>query len=186
MDDEIFQDQPDGGSEPLVDRLFGLLWWQLRAQAREQLARERKGHTLQPTDLVNELFLKLRRSGLPAPLTRERFLGLAAYTMRRLLVDHARRKRRVKRGPGLLVPDADLDRLAAAAEQDMTGLDALTRSLEASAPRAAQVLYYHVMAGYSFEEIADQLEISARTVYREWRFARAFVARELLLEDEAD
>lgn len=163
-------------SEEALDAVFINLWSELRAVARAQLSREQPGHTLQPTALVNELYLKLKRSPNQQWDSQNDFLYVAAWAMKRLLVDHARRKSTLKRG-------GDQNSLPAQGiSPDTEGLMVFTQLLErlqALSGRQARIFEYHVLAGLTFQEIADQFEVSERTIYRDWTSARAWLAREL-------
>ncbi len=174
-----------------AEELLPLVYAQLHAMARSRMRRERAGHTLQATALVHEAYMKLLEvdGGAPAFANRSRFFLAAAEAMRRILIDHARKRRTAKRGGGAVrislddlhadpsAPSpgmADADRLVALGES----LDVL----EAEDPRAAEVVKLRYFAGLSAEETAQALEISERTVHREWAYARARLLE--LLEEQ--
>jgi RNA polymerase sigma-70 factor (ECF subfamily) len=168
------------GDAPAHERLVGLVYDELRRIAGNHLRRERPGHSLQPTALVHEAYLRLLGQERVEWQGREHFLGVAAQMMRRVLVDHARRRGRVKRGgapPKISLSEAE--RLNPAAMVDFSALDeALTAlgSLDAQKSRVVELRYF---GGLSIEETARVLQVSTATVERDWRFARAFLHREL-------
>ncbi len=169
------------GDAAALDRLVPLLYGELHALARRQLRDERTGHTLNPTALVNEAYLKLARQREVRAEDRGQFLAVAATTMRRLLVDYARARKRLKRGGG--VPDLALDDvLPFLTEQDADELlaldEALTR-LAALDPRASQIVHHRFFGGLSLEETADVLAVSAKTVQRAWSAAQAWLRKEV-------
>ncbi len=177
-----------GAEEHLSGRaaLLEEVYEQLRAIAQNRLADESPGHTLQATALVHEAWLKLCQRHSVMSLDRRRFVLAAAEAMRRVLIDHARSRDRVKRGGGepvqQLAPDAG-DVLDLAAETDPERIVALDRAvcrLEKEHPQAAGVVKLRFFAGLSVADTAECLEISDRTVKRLWRFARAWLFQALL------
>ncbi len=172
-----------GGDASARDRLVALLYGELRVLARRQLRAERPGHTLQTTALVNELYLKLLGEHHPAFAGRAHFLGVAAHVMRRILVDHARRKRAAKRAAGRRVEVTDLGDLAVPAHEarvdDVLALDAALAALEELEPRAAQLVELRHYGGLTWDECAEVLAISPATAKRDWTVARAFLLEEL-------
>ena len=168
------------GDETAVDRLIPLIYAELHGIANRQMRGEREGHTLQPTALVHEAFLKLvdQRAGWQ---NRAQFFGVAAQVMRRVLVDHARRHRAQKRGgSGVQVT---LDDVAAdvggPAILDLVLLDDALNKLASLDSRQAKVIELRFFAGLSVEETAEALGSSPATVKRDWRFAKAWHKREL-------
>jgi RNA polymerase sigma factor (TIGR02999 family) len=166
---------------PLSDTVYR----QLRAVAQKKLASQRAGHTLQPTALVNEAWLKLRNH-FDAPEPTPEFFKTAAEAMRQVLVDHARRRNRQKRGGGMKRAGVEVEEVA---EADAGGgsldfdrilrlNDAVTR-IEQLDAQAAAVVKLRFFAGLTVEETASALDISERSVKRDWSFARAWLAREL-------
>ena len=153
----------------------------LRAIARRKIAQERPGHTLQATALVHEAFMRMSESG-PRP-EEPRFYWAAAEAMRRILIEHARAKKAVKRGGNVARADwtafdaADLSGVEN--PEDFEALDGAILRLQEKDPRAADVVRLRFYAGLSVEETAAALGISPRTVKREWTYARAWLAREL-------
>jgi RNA polymerase sigma factor (TIGR02999 family) len=164
------------GDRGARDRLMPLVYPELRRRARACLRRERPGHTLQPTALVNEAYLRLVRQDRAAWQNRAQFFAVAARVMRRILVDHARAARMAKR-PGRLVKVTLDERLGAVAGPDVDVLaldEALTR-LATFDPRKSEVAELRFFSGLSAEEAAQVLGISVATIEREWRAARAWL-----------
>ncbi|MGZ5445830.1 MAG: sigma-70 family RNA polymerase sigma factor [Thermoanaerobaculia bacterium] len=169
-----------GGRQEARDELLGLVYEPLRAIASRHLHREREGHTLQPTALVNELYLKLVGQRSVAWNDRAHFFAVAAQVMRRILVDHARRKKSDKRG-GDMIPvtiGAVLD-LPAAENIDVVALDVALEHLEKIFPQQARVVELRFYAGLTIDETAAVLGVSPATISREWTMARAWLRREL-------
>ena len=174
------------GEDAALDRLTPLVYDELRRRARAYIRHETPGHTLQPTALVNEAFLHLVDAGDVDWHDRAHFFAVAARIMRRILVDAARARGTLKRGGGAErsahFPAVDLDGLPAVASDLAEQLCALDDALEALAkmdPRRAQVVDLRYFGGLTIEETAQVLDISAQTVMRDWKLARAWLAREL-------
>jgi len=163
--------------------LFPLIYGELRRVARRYLGRERKNHTLQPTALVHEAWMKLQNDHGVEWQGRTHGLALAAQAMRRLLVDHGRHQKRQKRGGG--EQNVVLDELIKAAStsevpiEDLLTLERALARLESIDPRAAQVVALRFFSGLSVPEVAEHLGLSARTVESDWTHARAWLKREL-------
>jgi RNA polymerase sigma factor (TIGR02999 family) len=156
--------------------------------AEGKLRGERPGHTLQPTALVNEVYLRLFFRPGTRLEDRAHFFGAAARAMRQILVDHARHVGRIRRGGDLRrqpsdAIDAAVDAAADPADLDFEALDAALTRLEAHDPRAAKVVELRFFAGLSVADTARALEISERTVAREWNVARAWLARRMTTFD---
>lgn len=169
-----------GGRQEARDELLGLVYEPLRAIASRHLHRERDNHTLQPTALVNELYLKLVGQRSVAWNDRAHFFAVAAQVMRRILVDHARRKKSDKRG-GDMIPvtiGAALD-LAAAEDFDVVALDVALENLEKIFPQQSRIVELRFYGGLTIDETAEVLGVSAATISREWTMARAWLRREL-------
>jgi RNA polymerase sigma factor (TIGR02999 family) len=168
------------GDESARDRLVPLVYGELRRLAGGFLRRERAGHTLQPTALVNEALLRLfQQRNVPAE-GRQQFFGLIAQLMRRVLVDHARKRHAAKRGGPATYVTLD-ERLEHAATPNLVVLDvdrALGR-LEAMDERQARIVELRVFGGFEVDDVATALDISPATVKREWRSALAWLHREL-------
>ena len=156
------------------------LYRELRGLAAAQLRRERPGHTLQPTALVHEAFLRLRQQRNADGADRPTLLAIAARQMRQLLVDHARGRRRLKRGGGGERFTLDARDLAAdAPAADVLDLhEALDRLADLN-PRQSEVVTLRFFGGLTAAEAAETLDVSVRTVEGDWAFARAWLRREL-------
>jgi RNA polymerase sigma factor (TIGR02999 family) len=162
------------------DSLLPLVYMELRRRARSYLRRERPDHTLQPTALVHEAYLKLAGQDRAAWKNRAQFFGVAAQMMRRILVDHARERQSAKR-PGSAVRVALDDQMGAAEQRDcdVLQLDEALTELAALDPRQGQIVEFRYFAGMSESEVADVLSVSRSTVTREWQMARAWLYRRL-------
>ena len=160
--------------------LFPVVYGQLRELARQQMSAERAGHTLQPTALVHEAWLRLGGSDSVTWQGRAHFFGSAAEAMRRILVDHARGRNAQKRDGAFTRLPLDAVELAAADDpwQVLTLDEALTR-LEARDERLAKVVRLRFWAGLGEREVAEILQVSERTVRNDWALARAWLARDL-------
>lgn len=173
----------DGNPEALHE-LMPLVGSDLRSMAQRYMSKESARHVLQPTALVNELFVRLHGRRTVDLKNRAHFFGFAAQTMRIILVDHARRRDRKKRGGGEAV-EVPLSGLDIAAESwdgpdiEILALHQVLDRLEAIDPRTANVVKLRYFVGMSVEETSAALEISPATVKREWRFARLWLFREL-------
>lgn len=166
------------GSPDALERLMDRVYVDLRKIAQNQFRRERRDHTLQPTALVNELFVKLRDQDRVEWRNRSQFYAVASRLMRRLLIDYARERGREKRRRIQVTLHED----AAAAEGptvDLIALDAALEKLEQELPRESQVVELRYFGGLTHEEVAEQLGVSVITVKRDWRFARAWLMREI-------
>lgn len=167
----------DGGDPHASDRLFLLVYDELRRLAAHRLADELPGQTFQPTALVNETYLRLVDGVAPQTWnSRGHFFAAASEAMRRVLVDSARRKRRVKRGGGRRRAFPDLDALEVEARDDQ--VLALNEALEAFAahdPVKAKLVELRFFGGLTLQQAADCLNISLSTADRGWRYARAWL-----------
>jgi RNA polymerase sigma factor (TIGR02999 family) len=166
--------------------LFELVYDQLRNLARRRMAEERVDHTLQTTGLVHEAYLRLQSGGQVHWSSRGQFFIAAAEAMRRILIEHARSRGKLKRGGGhrrVLFNVLDL----AAEEQipEILALDEAVGRLEEVSPEVATVVRLRFYAGLSVEETAEAMGVSPRTVKREWTYARAVLYRELADPDGA-
>lgn len=161
--------------------LLPLVYAQLRNIARRQLAGERAGHTLMPTDLVHEAYLKLRDGALPDAADRAHFFAICARAMRQVLVDHERHRRADKRYGGERVTLSSFDPPDPNQAIDVLALDAALHALEQIDPRKAQVIELRVFAGLDFDDIARVAGISRATLARDFRTARAWLYHELEL-----
>jgi RNA polymerase sigma factor (TIGR02999 family) len=164
------------GDERALEQLAPLVYAELHRRAAGSMRREGTGHTLQPTALVHEVYLRMVDQDRAAFKNRAQFFGVAAQMMRRILVDHARRRRAGKRGAGLRVElDAANEPATPAADVDLEALDAALATLAAQDPRQAHVVELRYFGGLSIEETAALLDISPATVKREWTVARAWL-----------
>ena len=167
------------GDADAATRLMPIVYEELRRLARNYLRRERGDHTLQATALVHEAYLRLVEGNVSWQ-SRAHFYGIAAKLMRRILVDHARSRKAEKRG-GLLekvVLDEARD-LPPAGAQDLVALDGALQDLTKSYPRKAEVVELKFFGGLEAKEIAEVLQISEKTVLRDWQFAKLWLCREL-------
>jgi RNA polymerase sigma factor (TIGR02999 family) len=166
------------GDAAARDSLIPIVYAELRRRAAVHLRRERRGHTLRPTDLVHETYLKLRGQHADWQ-NREQLFAVASQLMRRILVDHARGRAAAKRGGGMRVTLADESALARPAEPDMLDLDAALDELAALDERQARLVELRFFGGLAIEEAARALEVSVATANRDWVAARAWLFRRL-------
>ena len=169
------------GDEGAADQLMPLVYAQLRAIARRQLAGDRAGHTLMPTDLVHEAFLKLTDGKLPDSSDRAHFFAIAARAMRQVLVDHERHRRADKRDGGERITLSSIDPPDPSQNVDLLALDQALHALEKVDARKARVIELRAFGGLDFDEIATVLSISRATLARDFRTARAWLYRALEL-----
>jgi RNA polymerase sigma factor (TIGR02999 family) len=169
----------NGGNRAALDALLPVVYRELRQLARGYMRLENPGHTLQPTALVHEAYLKLIDQNRVTWQNRAHFFGIAAQTIRRLLVDHARARRRLKRGGGDLrvTWTENLNVPAQAEGVDLLGFDEALRNLAELDPQQGRVVELRFFAGLSIEETAAALDISTATVKRDWAVARAWLFR---------
>ena len=173
----------NNGNSVARDQLFPLVFDDLRAMARRHHSREDSDHTLQPTAIVNELYLKLVRQRQVSWADRRGFFAVASELMRRILVDHARKRLAARRGgdaPRFVFSDA----LGLHAVQDevLMTLDEGLEELAEEDPRGRRVVQLHVFGGLTFDEIAQVLGVTRRTVMRDWKHARLWLRRYLKRE----
>ena len=161
------------------DELLAIVYAELRQLAGAYLARENAGHTLQPTALVHEAYLRVSAQQNVEWKNPAHLRALAAIAMRRVLVDHARGKKTAKRGGEQERVTLDAGLIAGEAEFDTLELDAALSRLAEIDERRAQVVELRFFGGLTHREIAEHLSISETTVEADWRFARAWLAREL-------
>jgi RNA polymerase sigma factor (TIGR02999 family) len=174
------------GNHDALEQLVPLVYRELHAIAARKLRRERRDHTLQPTALVHEAYLKLVDQRTGGWKNRGHFFAVAAQAMRRILVDHARAHRAAKRGRDIeKVPIETADRVAAAPTTDVLALDEALTRLSALDPRQGQVVELRCFGGLTIEETADAVGLSLTTVKEEWRLAKAWLHRELRGETRA-
>lgn len=170
----------DGKSQAL-SRLLPVVYEELRRLARGQILRERSDHSLQATALVHEAYMRLVDKTHPQWHGRIHFFAVAAQQMRRVLVDHARRHKAVKRGGGAAkIPiEGETVVLSDQRPRDLLALDDALRGLEDFDPRKARIIELRYFGGLSLEETAETLEISTATVVNDARLARAWLHREI-------
>jgi RNA polymerase sigma factor (TIGR02999 family) len=164
-----------GGDRAASDELLTHLYQELRRLARSQLARERGDHTLQPTALVHEAYLRLVEVERVEWQSRAHFLSMAARTMRRVLVDHARKRGAAKREAGRRITLEPELAVTPAPDVEVLELDRALQALAEVDPERAQIVEMRFFAGLTIEEIAGVLELSPRTVKRRWRASRAWL-----------
>jgi len=170
-----------GGDRAALDELIPLVHAELHRLARSYLAHESPGQTLQPTALVNEAYLRLVGECGMQWQSRSHFIAVAAQLMRFILVDHCRKKRYAKRGGGAVrVTFHENLEVSHERDADMLALDEVLTRLAAQDPRKARVAELRVFGGLSVEETAEAMAVSVATVMRDWRFAKAWLQRELV------
>ncbi|MFN0084340.1 MAG: sigma-70 family RNA polymerase sigma factor [Blastocatellia bacterium] len=175
------------GDEAALARLIPQVEAELRRLALIHLSRERPGHSLQATALVNEAFLKLIDGKSIEFQNRAHFFGITAGIMRRILVDHARRRRQLKRGgEGMQVSLAEAENVGRMRSAGVIALDDAMATLAKFDPRKCQIVELKFFGGLSEEEIAEVMKISLRTVQRDWNLARAWLYNELSRKKDDD
>src|SRR5262245_13614629 len=171
-----------GGDEAALEQLLPLVQAELRRLARGYMARERGGHTLQPTALVNEAFLRLIDARRVRWQDRAHFLGIAARLMRRVLVDHARSRGYQKRGGGaarVTLTEGLAVVSGPALDLDLLALDRALEGLAVADARKAKVIDLRFFGGLSVEETAEVLHLSTDTIKRDWRLGKLWLLRTL-------
>jgi RNA polymerase sigma-70 factor, ECF subfamily len=166
------------GNQNALNDLMPLVYRELRQLAASYLRRERQGHTLQPTALVNEAYLRLVDQTNPTWHHKSHFFGVAARLMRQILVDHARRKQARKR-TGLKVSPDEAVSFQYERSGDLVALDAGLNALEKIDPRKCKAVELRYFGGLSMDEIAQTLEVSTITVRRDLRMAEAWLHQEM-------
>jgi RNA polymerase sigma-70 factor (ECF subfamily) len=173
----VLLQQISAGESGAVNKLIPLVVQELRSLARLQLRSERPGHTLQPTALVNEAYLRLVSDQARNWHNRAHFIGVSASVMRRILIDHARRKQAIKRGGGEQAVADSKDYAGFSYEQadELIALDIALDRLEEMNPRQREIVELRYFGGLSVEETAEILNVSPMTVKRDWLAARAWL-----------
>ena len=169
-----------GGDERALEQLIPLVQPELRRLAHHYMSRERAGHTLQTTALLDEAYLLLADPTKPSWQNRIHFFAAAAQLMRRIMVDHARERHAIKRGSDAL--KVTLDEAALVTErrsEELLALDEALERLGAQDPRKSQIVELRYFGGLKVEEAAEFLKLSQRTVEREWKMAKAWLYRAL-------
>ena len=168
------------GDPSALDQLTPLVYEELRRLARSKLRGERPGHTLQTTGLVNEAYLRLVDQRQVRWQNRAHFLAIAAQMMRRILVDHARRKQYQKRGGGAIqVTLSEAEAIGAERAPDLVALDEALAELAQMDPRRARVVELKFFGGLNIDETAEVLKVSPTTVERDWITAKAWLYQRL-------
>jgi RNA polymerase sigma factor (TIGR02999 family) len=168
------------GDESAREKLIPLLYGELHRLARGYMRRERPDHTLQPTALVNEAYLRLIDVNRVEWRNRTHFLALAAQMMRRILVESARHRHRRKRGGGAIREHIDnIDELPNPEERDVIALSDALSGLATFDSRMSRIVELRYFGGLTVEETADVLSVSPETVMRDWKTAKAWLLREL-------
>lgn len=166
------------GERQASSDLLPLVYEELRHLAAARMARESSGQTLQPTALVHEAWLRLVGEGHRSWENRAHFFGAAAEAMRRILIENARRKSRLKRGGGQLRVDIDDVELTATTPDDKILLiDEALERLRAADPDKAKIVMLKFFGGLTNQEVAQSLDVNERTVERQWAFAKAWMFR---------
>ena len=173
--------QWSAGDAAALEKLLPLVYDELRRRAGAYLRQERPGHTLQPTALVHEAYLKLVGGGSVDWKDRAHFFGVAARAMRQVLVDHARARQTAKRGEGQVRVELDAAGAVAtpARNLDLLDLDRALSRLAALDERQSRLVELRLFAGLTIEESAEVLRVSHATVSREWKHAEAWLQREM-------
>jgi len=168
-----------GGDSNALERLTPLVYEELRRLAGRYMKSERQGHTLQATAVVHEAFVRMVDMEVPWQ-DRAHFYAVAARMMRRILVDHAKAHRRLKRGGPVTTLSFDEGlKVSADAETDLVDLDDALQKLSEFDPRKCEVVELHYFGGLTYDETAEALEISPVTVHRELKMAKAWLRHEL-------
>lgn len=167
------------GKQDVLDQLMPLVYAELRKLARSYVRNERPNHTLNATALVNEAYIRLAGQKSHQWQNRSHFFGIAAQLMRRVLVDHARRKRSDKRGGGEVAIEFDENKGISARPSELIALDDALKAFAQLDERGARIVELRQFGGLTNEEVADVLHISPATVKREWSAAKAWLKREI-------
>lgn len=170
-----------GGDQAALDKLIPLVYGELRRLASNYLRRERQGHTLQPTALVNEAYLRLVDQRSANWQNRAQFYGIAAQLMRRILVDHARLKHAEKRGGSELerISITSAEGLSVKPDLDVLALHEALEALATLDPQQERIVELKFFGGLSIEETAEVMKLGHATVERDWKMARAWLRRQL-------
>jgi RNA polymerase sigma factor (TIGR02999 family) len=168
----------DAGDPKAADQLLPLVYEELRKLAVVRMANERAGHTLQPTALVHEAWLKIAGVGSEHFANRRHFFKAAATAMQQILIDRARRKKRLKHGANQASEELHESRLTIAVpSEELLAVNDALQELAKKEPQAAEVVQLRYFVGMTVPEIADALDLAPRTVDRHWAFARAWLKR---------
>jgi RNA polymerase sigma factor (TIGR02999 family) len=171
------------GNSVASEELLPLVYDELRQLAAARMAQEATGQTLQATALVHEAWLRMVGDGDRTWQNRAHFFGAAAEAMRRILVENARRKSRLKRGGGQIRLDIDgLDLAAAAPDEKVLLMDAALEQLQAQDPEKARIVVLKFFGGLTNQEVAENLGVTERTVERQWAYAKAWLFQKIRTE----
>ena len=173
------------GDESALEKLIPLVYGELRLRARQLMGRERDGHSLRPTALIHEAYLRFLGSKTVDLRDRSHFYALASRLMRQILVDHARSRGRRKRGGAALPLVFDETVMGQPERSDLVQLDYALNALAQTDDRKSRVVELRFFGGLSVEETADVLAVSPQTVLRDWKLAKAWLQREMTREDRA-
>ncbi len=166
---------------------MGVVYDELRALAAQSLRRERREHTLEPTALVHEVYLQLAKLPSGQWHGKHQFFAAAATMIRRILVDHARRRSRYKRGGGasrVTLGGEETEALVGGPDIDLLALEEAVRELSRRSPIQEKIVELRYFGGLSMTEIAETLDVDRRTVHRQWRVARAWLRNQLEGDDD--
>jgi RNA polymerase sigma-70 factor (ECF subfamily) len=179
---ELLQAWSDG-DEQALEKLMPVLYKELRRMAHRYMLRERPGHILQTTALINEAYLRLIGWKNARWENRAHFFGVSGQLMRKILVDFARSRNYAKRGAGARVISLQEEQAVAQGRaHDILALDEALQRLVAIDPRKSQIVELRFFGGLSLEETAEVLKVSSRTIRRDWELARVWLAREMNAE----
>jgi len=167
------------GDKQALEELMPVVYRELHRLARRYMAGERIEHTLQASALVNEAYLKLIDVERVQWQNRAHFFGVSAQLMRRILVDFARSRHYQKRGGGARQVTLNEELIPSAGKRDLAAIDDALKALETIDPRKARVVEMRFFGGLSVEETAEAMNVSPETVMRDWKFAKAWLQREL-------
>ena len=168
------------GNQEALDKLMPVVYEELRRQAHHYLQHEQKGHSLQTTALINEVYLRLLDCSKVNWKSKAHFFAITARMMRRILVDYARSQGYQKRGGGLQIITLDQERISPIGrDPDLVALDDALDALAAQDERKSRVVELRFFGGLSIEETAEVLGVCCDTVVRDWKFAKAWLAQEM-------
>ena len=168
------------GDREALDALIPLVYAELHRIAGAQIRREHREHTLQPTALINEAWMRLAKSNMPELEGRAHFLGIAAQAMRQILVDHARRRKAGKRDGGIRVELSPAIRSGEEPDDSLLALDSALKVLEKNDPKKARMVEMRFFGGFTAEETAGILGLTVDTVRGQLRMAQAWLRKEML------
>ena len=168
------------GSSQASEELLPLVYEELRRLAAARMAQESSGHTLQGTALVHEAWMRIAGAGVQRWANRGHFFAAAAEAMRRILIENARRKSRIKHGGGQIRVDIEgLDFAAASPDEQILLMDEALERLKTEDPEKAKIVLMKFFGGLTNQEVAETLNVTERTVERQWAYAKAWLFRDL-------